>query len=205
MRPYSVSYTPADDSTNGLATTVNVAAGLPFTQQHTDMGDSLAHLIIITPSGSITGNFTITGTDVDGKAQTEVLATDTTNPVTSVNYYLTVTSVLSPAGIGAETVQIGWTDDVISKTFPIDWASSAAHDIYVDISGTINFTVQETFANLLAGITPSWNAITALASKTGDTFGQADIGATAWRLLINSLTSGATVTIQTSQPVRASK
>jgi len=200
MRPYSKSFTPADDSTNGLATSVGGTSGVAIVQQNTDMGDSLAHLVIITPSGSITGSFVITGTNENGDALTETLATNTTNPVTSTNYFLTVTSVLAPAGIGAETVQIGWTDDVVSFWYPIDWPRTAAHDIYVDISGTIDYDIQQTFANVLAGVTPSWVAIAALDNKTGDTFGQASPGATAWRILINSLTAGATIKVQTSQP-----
>jgi len=202
MRPYSVTYTPADDSTNGIATSTNSAAGVAFTQVATNAADNLAHLIIITPSKSVTGNYTITGTDADGKAQTETLATNTTSAVTSVKYYLTVTSVLAPAGITDATVQIGWTDDIVSPTYPLDWASTAAADIQVDVTGTINYTVQETFANVLAGTAAAWSSISALASKTALTASVASVGATAFRVLINSLTTGATFTIYTSQPVR---
>lgn len=202
MRPYSVTYTPADDDDNGLATTTTAAAGVAFTQIATSAADDLAHLILITPTGSVTGNFTITGTDANGDAQSEVLATNTTNPVTSAKYYLTVTSVLSPAGIGGESVIIGWTDDVVSPTYPLDWASTAQAAITIDVTGTINFTVQETLANVLGGVAASWTSITALASKTAITSSVAVAGATAFRVLINSLTSGATFTIYTSQPVR---
>ena len=202
MRPAIISYTPADDDTDGFANDVNTTAGNPFTLAATSAGDGMAHLVIITPSGSVTGNYTLTGTDADGKAQTETVATSTTNPVTSTKYFLTLTQVLAPAGIGANTVNIGWTDDAISPTYPIDWPSPEAANIFVDITGTIDFTVQQNFANVLAGEAGSWNAITALAAKTADTYGQAAIGATAFRLLVNSLTAGATVTIYTDQPVR---
>lgn len=200
MRPYTITYTPADDSINGLATATNSASGVAFTQVATSAADNLAHLIIITPSGSVSGNFTISGTDANGKIQTEVLATNTTSAVTSVKYYLTVTSVLAPSGIGAATVQIGWTDDIISLTYPISWCSAYAANIYVDISGTISFDIQQTFDNVLAGVTPSWVSIAALAAKTADTYGNAAIGATAIRILFNSLTAGATLKLTTDQP-----
>jgi hypothetical protein len=202
MRPHTVTYSPADDDDNGLATTTTAAAGVAFTQIATSAGDDLAHLILITPTGSVTGNYTITGTDANGNAQTEVLATDTTNAVTSVKYYLTVTSVLSPAGIGGESVIIGWTDDVVGPTYVLDWASNNAANIYVDVTGTIDFDIQQTFDNVLAGATASWVAISALDSKTADTYGNAAVGATAFRLLLNSLASTPTIKISTSQAVR---
>lgn len=203
MRPTLISYTPADDDTDGFANDVTASAGNPFTLAATSAGDAMAHKVIITPSGSVTGNYSLTGTDAEGKAQTETLATNTTNAVTSTKFFLTLTEVLAPAGIGSETVDIGWTDDVVGAMFPIDWPSGAEANIFVDVSGTIDFTIQETFANVLGGVAPVWTNITALAAKTADTFGQATAGATAFRLLVNSLTSGATVSIYTSQPTRA--
>lgn len=203
MRPYSVSYTPADDDTDGYANDVNTTAGLPFTLAATTVGDSLAHKVIITPSGSVTGNYALTGTDADGKAQTETLATNTTNAVTSTKYFKTLTQVLAPAGIGANTVDIGWTDVGLSQTLPIEWRSVAAAALYVDVSGTINFTVNDTIENIWNYAAPSQDAdfanISALASKTADTAGSARVGAVAIQLLINSLTAGATIQLQISQ------
>jgi hypothetical protein len=199
MRPNQVTYTPADDDTDGFANDVNAASGVAFTLAATSAADSLAHLVIITPSGSITGSFTLTGTDANGKAQTTTLATNTTNAVTTSLYWLTLTEVLAPAGIGAETVDIGWTDDAVGPTYPIDWRSPYAANIYVDISGTIDFDIQQTFDNVLAGDTPSWVAISALDSKTADTYGNPAIGATAIRLLVNSVSAGATIKITTNQ------
>lgn len=206
MRPTFVSYTPADDDTDGFGNDLPGTSGVAFALTATTVGDSMAHLVIITPSGSVTGNYSLTGTDADGITQTETLATNTTNAVTSVKYYKTLTQVLAPTGIGAETVDIGWTDDVVSPTFPIDWASTAAANIFVDISGTINFTIQETFGDVLKpGAVPAsypWASISALASKTADTYGQTSVGATAFRVLLNSLTASATIGYYTDQPVR---
>lgn len=204
MRPTLVSFTPADDDTDGFADDVAGVDGEPFVLAATTPDDNMAHLVIITPSGSVTGDYVLTGTDQDGQVQTETLATDTTNAVTSAKYYKTLTQVLAPSGIGAETVDIGWTDDAVSPTYPLDWPSQANANIFVDISGTINFTVQECFGNVWV-ITPStqpWSNISALASKTADTYGQSSVGATGFRVLLNSLTAGATVSYYTDQPVR---
>ena len=203
MRPYSKTYTPTPADDNGLATTVGGTSGVAFVQIATTVGtDGLAHLILITPDGSITGNFTITGTDADGDAQTEVLTTNTTNAVTSAKYYATVTSVLAPAGIGSANVIIGWTDVNVSPIYPLDWASTAQAAITISVTGTINFTVQETLANVLSGVAAAWSSIAALANKTAITSSVSVAGATAFRVLINSLTSTPTYTIYTSQPVR---
>ena len=202
MRPATLSYTPSDDDTDGFANDVNTTSGLSFTLAATSVGDSMAHKVIITPSGSVTGNYSLTGTDENGRAQTETLATDTVNAVTSAKFYLTLTEVLAPSGIGANTVDIGWTDDVVSPAYPLDWPSGANANIFIDISGTIDFTVQESFSNIFTTTVPVWSAISALTSKTADTFGQANPGATAFRILVNSLTAGATIAFTTSQPDR---
>lgn len=202
MRPAILSYTPADDDTDGFANDATATSGNPIPLTATSVGDGLGHHVIITPSGSVTGNYILTWTGVRGQAITETLATNTTNAVTSTNFFLTLTQVLAPSGIGSETVDIGWTDDAVSPPYPVDWASQAPANIYVDISGTIDFTIQETFANVLAGVTPVWNSITALTGKTADTYGQSAVGATAFQLLVNSSTSGATVHIYTDQAAR---
>lgn len=135
--------------TNGFASGVGaVTPGTTlFVLAATEAGDDLAHKVIITPSGSVTGNYIITSTNANGQTQTETLATNTTNAVTSSKYHLTLTSVKSPAGLGAETVDIGWTADSVSAwTFP--QPSGPVFNIgfgcIVD-SGTPTYGVQQTY------------------------------------------------------------
>lgn len=205
MYPIKLSYTPADDDTDGFANDVNTTAGLPFALTATSAGDGMAHLVIITPSGSVTGDYTLTGTDADGFAQTEVLATNTVSAVTSVKYYSTLTEVLAPSGIGAETVDIGWTDDVVSPCFPLNWRQTDFQvSLGVDISGTIDFTVQYTLNQLHpqlhnvpdpAPSTFTWWPHADLTAKTADTAATLVTPVTAIRLLVNSLTAGATAAL----------
>lgn len=207
MRPYSVTYTPAALDATGLASAVAVSGGVyPLTAN--SAADGLAH--IITFAGKAATDYssrtvTITGTDENGAAKVEVIAAGP-NGVASVSttgYFLTVTSVvLSGASSGADTFDIGWTGVSVSPWYVIDWASTAQAYITIGVTGTINYTVQETAANVLAGATPTWTSISALASKTATLFSQSDVGASAFRVLVNSLTATATYTIQTSQPVR---
>jgi hypothetical protein len=204
MRPFVIDIDVADEDTDGFADDKTAAAGVAIPLTVTAPTDGLAHKVVITPSGSVTGNYTLTGTDSDGDAQTETLATDTTNAVTSVKYYKTLTSVLAPSGIGAATVDIGWADEVASQTIMLDWRSSFQANLAVDVTDTLNFTVQEAWDNVWSEESPqqtgNWLNITALASKTADTASQASYGAVAARLILNSYSTGAELQLYVNQP-----
>lgn len=174
------------------------ADGAKLTLAETATPDGLARGVIITPSGSVSGSYTIVGTDLYGVAQSETLATNAGSAVTSSKHFKTVTSVTG-ATIGAETVDIGWAGTIGGIVYPIDWRSPFACNISVDVTGTINYTVQQSFSDVLGGETPVWSDITALASKTADLASQAAVGATAVRLLVNSYTDGASISMTTSQ------
>lgn len=208
MRPNkSSTYTPAALSANGLANDVAYSGG-GYALTATSAADGLAHIITILGNAATNHSaktFTITGTDADGVAQTEAIAgPNGVATVSSTKYFLTVTSVTVSATTAADTFDIGWTGVSVSPTYPIDWVKLSNCNITIDISGTINFSVQETYENPFSLTGPAqsspWVAISALASKTADTSGQATVGACAIRVLVNSVTAGATFVIYTSQP-----
>lgn len=201
MRPFVIDIDPSDEDTNGFANDVTAASGAAFTLITDETPDGLAHKVVITPSGSVTGSYTISGKNADDVDTTETLATDTTNAVTSVNYYKSDIVVLAPSGLGAETVDIGWADEVASQTVPLDWVEPSAAYIGIDVAGTINFTVQETPSNVWEDTTPAWFSLTALASKTADTAALATIGVVAVRVILNSYSSGAELQAYITQPV----
>jgi NMD protein affecting ribosome stability and mRNA decay len=201
----------ATEDTDGFANDVNTTAGLPFTLVSTSAGDSLAHKVVITPSGSVTGNYTLTGTDADGREQTETLATDTVNAVTSSKYFLTLTSVLAPAGIAAETVDIGWADEVASAMIMLDSSRGTAAMVSVDHSGTANWTIQTTnqavTLNHAAPFTVTdqedifWFADANFTTKTADTHNYLALaGRTAMRMILNSYSAAAELQIYASFP-----
>jgi hypothetical protein len=202
MRPDLHSYTPAAASLTGF---LSNATADEWVLTATSADDGLAHLVTIR-NDSITDHSdktaVLTGTDADGKAQTEtVTLPGVSATVTSTKYFKTLLTVVPSATIGADTVDIGWSAVAISFTYPIDTYAEAACNVYADISGTINFSIQQSFADVQSDSTylTSFSAITALASKTADTAGQANVGATAIRLLINSVSAGATVAMYTTQ------
>ena len=187
----------ADASLTGFASNVTGAA---FTLTATAPTDGLAHQVSIRNDSATdhTGKtVTLVGTDADGKAQTEVV-TGPNNAATveSAGYFKTLTSATPSATIGADTFDIGWVDEVATQTIPLDRRSDVAAAINVDVTGTIDFTVQQTFddvqaAGIAAQQSVQWLAISALSAKTADTTSVASIGATAIRLIVNSYSSGA--------------
>lgn len=132
--------------TNNLANDVTAASGVAFTLITDETPDGLAHKLIITPSGSVTGNYTITGLDANGHSYSETLATNTTNAVTSAKYYASDIVVTAPSGLGAETVDIGWTADSVSAmAFPNTSVSDFNIGFGCVIADSPTYTVQHTY------------------------------------------------------------
>lgn len=119
------------------------ATGATITLAHNATPDGYAYKVAIlnNTTNSKTGiNFTITGLDSDGKAQSEVLAgPGASATVYSVGYYSSVTSITLSATLGVDTVDIGTSSFFASKTYPL--ATDKTASIGLDLkSGSINFT-----------------------------------------------------------------
>ena len=161
--------------------------------------------IAIDSSGDVnTVVFTVTGLDADGKTQTEDITGVTTTAVESAKYFSRITTIAADAAVGSD-VFVGPVDEATSRTIPLNWRAATAATINVDVTGTINFTVQETFDNVQvvgqsAQQNAQWINISALASKTADTTSTATLGATAVRILINSYSSGGELQMNVNQP-----
>lgn len=206
MRPKEFDINPANVSLTGFASNVT---GATFTLTANDSGDGLAHRVSIR-NDAVTDHsgktVTLVGTDADGKALTEVVTGPAGSAtVESAGYFLTLTSATPSATIGADTFDIGWVDEVSTQTIPLDWRSESAAAINVDVTGTIDFTVQQTFDNVQVPAQSAiqnaqWINITALAAKTADTTSTASVGATAIRLIVNSYTDTAEIQMNVVQP-----
>lgn len=205
MRPQEFSYTPQAANLTGFASNVT---GASWTITTSTAGDGLAHQVTIR-NDSITDHSaktaTIVGTDADGQAITETLSLPGASAtVTSTRYFKTITSVTPSATIGADTMDIGWAQTSVGPTVPTDTYSPMGTLIACDISGTINYSIEETndkiwdSTNLISNA-GYWFVISGLSAKTADAVSSATAMTTAWRLKINSITAGATVTINTTQ------
>lgn len=145
MRPKTFDFDPANASLTGF---LSNATGATWTLSATSSGDDLAHQVSIRNDSATDHSAKtaiLTGTDSDGRAQTETVNLPAGSAtVESTKYYLTLTTVVPSATIGADTMDIGWVDEFASKTIPLDHRAYNPASIQVTVTGTINFDVEAT-------------------------------------------------------------
>lgn len=209
MRPKEYDIDPANVDANGIAALLPVGTAWSFTGDAEwlaiSSGDSLAHQLIITTVGNEpAGNapvLTLTGTDADGNVQTEAITLPNATTIETSLYWLTVTSGAASAAT-IDTIDIGWVDEVVTQSIPIDWRNTEGASYAVDVTGTIDYTVQEMFGpaqQSLPSQNASWHNLAALAAKTADLASVGTVNATAVRLLVNSYTDTAEIQFQVVQ------
>jgi hypothetical protein len=176
------------------------ASGVATAPTTTATTDGLAHLVnLVGATASLAGiSFTIIGTDANGMAQTEtgLVGPGIGATVTSTKHFKTVTSLTPSGSMGTGTVSIGIAAESVTPMIPLEWRSVAAAAMTVQVTGTINFTVEETYANPFTNAHADcpWVSVTALASKIATTSSTVTVGDQAVRLKTNSVTNGATLT-----------
>lgn len=189
---FTKTFTPANASLTGFASNVTGAA---FTLTANDSGDSLAHRVSIR-NDSITDHsgktVLLVGTDADGKAISEsVTGPGSSATVESTLYFMTLTSATPSATIGADTFDIGWVDEFVTKTIPLDWRAGSAL-LRVTVTGTINYDLEQTLSDI-----QFVDSITWFVGDAGHDDETASISVTftvapkAIRLKANSYSSGA--------------
>ena len=210
MRPFQIDVDPINVSTTGIAAensssgaTVTLDGSLTSGGSFT-AADGLGHRISIIDAGAedqAAATFTLTGTDADDNALTEALTgPESGATVTSTGYYKTLTSVAVGSPVSTSTVDIGVVDEVETRVYPIDYRSSEGAGIGVIVTGTIDYTVEETFNNVLSdSATDDFVDIAALADKTAELGESATVGATGIRVVVNSYTDTAELQVNVSQ------
>lgn len=209
MRPKVFSFSPVTASLTGF---LSNATGATWTLSTTATTDGLGHRVTIR-NDSVTDHSgktaALVGTDADGNAQTETMALPGTSATTtSTKYFKTLTSITPSATIDADTMDIGWDQVGVSQTYPIDWpnVTGGGVSLGVTITGTINYDVQHTlddiFASTTAAQTANWFDHSTIAAKTASSDGNYAFPVRAVRLMVNSVTNGATVSFNILQGVR---
>lgn len=196
MRPSIQTNTPSNTSNTGFATGLTGVGPFTTFSAATDG----AHLVALTSAANLSAiTMTIVGTDADGRSITEARAGPNVNTVLTAASFKTITSITASGTLGVNTMDVGWQDDFFGAMYPCDYRAQTGLNMTVVPSGTVNFTVQETFANVLDGTVAVWNSISALTSKTATTTATGSPGATAVRVFTNSYTNGATLKLFTDQ------
>jgi hypothetical protein len=145
--------------------------------------------------------YTFTGTDADDNALVEAIAGPTASgTVTTTGYFKTITSVAIASPAAGSTVDVGTVDEVESKIYFLDRRSKEGAGLGVLVTGTVNYTVEETFRDIhgLGTDTDNFVDIAALADKTAELGESATKGASAIRVVFNSYTDGAEIQVDVS-------
>jgi len=183
---------------DGIAQAQNITASTAMTLNGA-LGTSLdyARIIGIYSGADVSGaNFTIVGTNSNGESITESSIVGPNNAtVVSTKKFKTIVSVTPDATV-AQNVEVGnvaTTLSAESSVHPINFKSDTAATYYVDVTGTINYTLQECFMNPFSNTVDNltWVSLSALTAKTADTVAAGTARATAVKILINSYSSGA--------------
>lgn len=103
-----------------------------------------ARRVLFTFAADETGHsFTITGTDVNGQVQTDVVAGTTAGTAYGAIDFLTVTSVrISAAATGA--IKVGTNTVASSRWMRLDEWAPAPVSLQCTVTGTVNYTVEQT-------------------------------------------------------------
>lgn len=151
MRPKQLDFDPANANLTGFASNVTGAA---FAITTTATSDGLAHQVSIRNDSATDHSgktVTLVGTDADGRAQTEVVTGPAGSAtVESTKYFKTLTSATPSATIGADTFDLGWVDEFVSQTIPLNWRADTPPIVQVVVTGTINFDIEGTLQDFRA-------------------------------------------------------
>jgi hypothetical protein len=206
MRPIQISYSPITALTTAFNAQTFNSTGAATAVTTPATPDSLAHLVTLTSpvQATLAGiTFTIIGTDANDMALTETGITGpaSNSTVTSTKHFKTITTITPSATMGALVVSVGVAAESIFPMIPLEWRSVAAAAITVKVTGTINFTLYETYASPFNNQVEDcpWVSVTALAAKIATTSSTVTVGDQAVRLMTNTVTNGATLTLYITQ------
>ncbi len=169
MEQFSLSGTSVALSATGYASNVT---GATFTLSATTVSDGLAHKVTVhNDSGTDHSGKTLAlvGTDGDGKPLSETLTGPGANAtVTSSGYFLTLTSVVPSATIGADTFDIGYSAAAVTPSFKPMKQRSLPFNIGFGtrvLSGSPTFSAQVTYGGV------QWHEHAVVTAKTSATDG----------------------------------
>jgi hypothetical protein len=208
MKAKNWNFTPANANLTGFAS--NMTGAGPWTMTTTTSGDSLAHQASCrndTATDHSAKSLTFTGTDPDGRTQTETInAPGVSATVETAKYWKTLTTVTISATINADTFDFGWVDEFASNTIVLNWRKSLPASIEVDLTGTINFDIETTFRNPWASTNTDSESLGWLndanwTAKSADLLDDLALAGTrAMRFVCNSYTDGVIVNLYATFP-----
>lgn len=164
--------------------------------------------------------FTIVGFDENGVAATEAVTGGSSTTVVSTKYYTSVTSI-TYAGTVAGTFSAGITNTTASAKFgmlPLNFYGRSPTICAVSVGGTISYTVQLTFGDIiggsialakadlfatLAGTTGITSGFSALTTASSSLYTQLVPGVTGISVTIPTYTSTGFIIVNVIQPTNS--
>ena len=203
MRPVKIgTLTPSDTSTVWFNPASLTSTGAAVAPLQTSTLDNLAHRVTLTApvQATLAGiAFTIVGTDAAGNSQTEVIAAGPASGATvnSTKFFLTVETIQPSATMGGLVLSVGLLAEAIGYWVNLENTMSAPM-VMVNVTGTINYTVLQTPANIFDEVGTAYTAlgvaIPNMSAVTAQVLANGGESCRAIMLRINSFTAGATIT-----------
>lgn len=203
MHPIVITRTLATADADGIAQAQTLVGAGSLTLNGALVVSGVAQLgsqrvVGIASTGNLSGvTFTIYGTDEPGNTISESLAGPNNNTVSTTLNFFTVNQVAASAAVGTN-VTVGTTAVGASQALPLDvYLDPFNTSLFLDVTGTVNFTVQYTGdESVLTSVGPfAWYDHTDLTGQTTDAVGTLISPVTAVRLLTNSGTGTAELTV----------
>ena len=195
MRAKTITIDPDAVDPNGIYTIAAVSALGELTLAGVLVSGTVATMdyarrIGIISAGVDTGiTFTIVGTDADGRAISEAVTGASTATATSIAYFKTITSITA-SGAAAGNVTIGTVDEFVLNAIPLNHYAKKPATVSIESkTGTIDFTIQETFSDIWK--TPVYIFQDRATDITIPSYAEVGLHAHGVRLRCNSYTNGA--------------
>lgn len=202
MQPIIVSVGPLTAANDQAVAAAQSPTGTSFTLTANPVVLDAPRQIVITSAGDDSGiTFTVTGTTFSGQAASEVLQGTNASTVSSVTMFATVSSIVASGAI-AGAVKAGTTGVATSRWVRFDSWANAQSAVQVDVSGSVNYTVQVTMDDPndpISPVTPincTWlsSPDTNVVGQTAAKFSNFAYTPTFARVLLNSGSGTATAT-----------
>lgn len=210
MQPITVSVGPLTAaSANNIATSQTTAGAANLTLNGSLVSGGVATLdkprrVLITNAGNDSSiTFTVTGTTFGGQSASETVQGTSGSTVATTIDFATVTRISTSGATSASGVVVGTNGVAGSRWVRMDNWAFAQSVIQVDVSGTVNYTVQTTMDDPNSNTSPvslasvTWLSAldTNIVAKTAAASGVMAYTPTFVRILLNSGTGTATCTI----------
>ena len=203
MRPTTINYDLETESLTGFASNVTAAA---WTLTATSVADGTARRVSIRNDSAVDHSLKtalLTGKDENNNTQTETVNLPGASlTITSTKYFKTLSSVVPSATIGANTMDIGFVDELVTPAIMLNHYAQRGVAFHVEVTGTINYTVQQTLDDLqdsAAVISWSNHDSAALVGATTSKNGSYEYIPRAMRVLVNSHSAGAEIKLNVIQ------